>query len=420
MLLGQEIKLIITNINSKAEGIASYKNINIYVAKTVVGDEVIAKIYDKREGYAKAKLLEITKASPMRINPPCLYYDKCGGCNMQHFNHNSYLDFKQNIADEIAVDLTKGSLKSGRIFETGYNERRKLNLKINFDSDLKIGFYTELSHKVVDVKKCLIATDRINKLMPKLRVLLNSIKIKRILKEIIIYDLGHSFDIMLSCLEYLTKHDKENIRNFCEDNNVARFAQFINHEEIIFDNHAAFIEFANLKIYPPVNYFIQASRKIEEKIIEVIANNINHGDNVLELFAGVGTYSFSIYDKVTNITAYEGIKNMVMAAKEVISENQLKNVEYFYRDLFKKPLQSKEVAKYDVAIINPPRDGAKNQIIQISKSRIHKVIMVSCNPITFKRDSKIMLQNGFKISTLLPLDQFYANIHLEMVAVFEN
>ncbi len=169
-----------------------------------------------------------------------------------------------------------------------------------------------------------------------------------------------------------------------------------------------------------MNYFIQASRKIEEKIIEVIANNINHGDNVLELFAGVGTYSFSIYDKVTNITAYEGIKNMVMAAKEVISENQLKNVEYFYRDLFKKPLQSKEVAKYDVAIINPPRDGAKNQIIQISKSRIHKVIMVSCNPITFKRDSKIMLQNGFKISTLLPLDQFYANIHLEMVAVFEN
>ena len=178
-MLGQEVKLIINKLNNNAVGIASYDGMNIYVAKTLVGDEVIAKIYEKREGYAKAKLLEIIQPSSTRIKPPCRYYDKCGGCNMQHFTKTAYLGFKENIADEMIADLTKGSLKKAKIFETGFNDRRKLNLKISFETELKIGFFQEMSHQVVDIDECLIANDRINNLISHIRSLLSEMKIKK-------------------------------------------------------------------------------------------------------------------------------------------------------------------------------------------------------------------------------------------------
>ena len=419
-MLGQEVKLIINKLNPKADGIASYDDMNIYVAKTLVGDEVIAKIYEKRDGYAKAELLEIVKASPMRIKPPCRYYGKCGGCNMQHFNQTSYLDFKQKISDDIATDLTKGSVKAASIFETGYNDRRKLNLKISSESELKIGFFKELSHQVVDITECLIANNRINKLIPHIRVLLNEIKIKRILKEITIYDLGHSFDIILNTSEYLTKADKESIKEFCSQNNIARFAQSIDQEHIIFDNMNAYLELKDMQILPPINYFMQASYKVENRIVGAIKEHIDKNDNVLDLFAGLGTYSISIYGLVKNITAYEGSKNMVNVTKRMIAENQLDRLNVFYRDLFRRPVSAKDLSKFDKVIINPPRDGAKNQIIQISKSKIRKIIMVSCNPVTFKRDSKILIKEGFKMTYLQSLDQFYANTHLELIAIFEN
>jgi 23S rRNA (uracil1939-C5)-methyltransferase len=419
-LLGQEVKLIINKLNNNTDGIASYNGMNIYVGNTLVGDEVIAKIYEKREGYAKAKLLEIVKPSSMRITPPCRYYDKCGGCNMQHFNKATYLGFKEKIADEIVSDLTNGSLKTARIFETGFNDRRKLNLKISFETELKIGFFKEMSHQVVDIAECLVADDRINNLIPHIRALLSKMKIKRILKEITIYDLGHSFDIMLNSSEYLTKFDKVIITEFCLQNNIARFSQNIDQENIIFDNKNAYFELKDIKIFPPINYFIQASAKVENRIVDVIKEHVSQDDNVLDLFAGLGTYSFSIYGLVKNITAYEGSKNMVNVTKKMIAENQLESVNVFYRDLFKRPIAVKDLSKFDKVIINPPRDGAKNQIIQISKSKIRKIIMVSCNPVTFKRDSKILIKAGFKMTYLQALDQFYANTHLELIAIFEN
>ena len=177
---------------------------------------------------------------------------------------------------------------------------------------------------------------------------------------------------MLNSSEYLTKSDKAVITEFCLQNNIARFSQNIDQENIIFDNKNAYFKLKNIQIFPPTNYFIQASAKVENRIVDVIKEHVSQDDNVLDLFAGLGTYSFSIYGLVKNITAYEGSKNMVNVTKRMVVENQLESLSVFYRDLFKRPISVKDLNKFDKVIINPPEMGLKTKSSRYQNQKSEK------------------------------------------------
>lgn len=164
---------------------------------------------------------------------------------------------------------------------------------------------------------------------------------------------------------------------------------------------------------------MQATSPSQDKLIEFVVENLKNSKKVADLYAGCGTFSFPLVKTAKYIGAYEGSEAMVSAIYSASTKNGLDNkINATERDLFKKPLSEKELNNFDAVVINPPRNGALPQIKNISKSNINKVVMVSCNPETFKRDSKNLLQNSFKISSLQPVDQFLYSQHMEIAACF--
>jgi 23S rRNA (uracil1939-C5)-methyltransferase len=120
------------------------------------------------------------------------------------------------------------------------------------------------------------------------------------------------------------------------------------------------------------------------------------------------------------ISAFEGEEKMIALINKNAAANNLAKIKSSTRDLFLDPIRASELKKFELAIINPPRNGAAPQISEISKSSLKNVIYVSCNPESFKRDAEILIDSGFKITNLTALDQFYSTKHLELVAIMQK
>jgi 23S rRNA (uracil1939-C5)-methyltransferase len=148
---------------------------------------------------------------------------------------------------------------------------------------------------------------------------------------------------------------------------------------------------------------------------------LKQGEIVADIYAGFGAYSFAIQDLVKSISAFEGDEKMVNLISKNVAANNLGNkIKPETRDLFLNPLTKKELNKFNLAIINPPRNGAAPQVSEISKSALKNLIYVSCNPESFARDATILINSGFKIVSLTALDQFHSTKHLEVVGVFQK
>jgi 23S rRNA (uracil1939-C5)-methyltransferase len=165
---------------------------------------------------------------------------------------------------------------------------------------------------------------------------------------------------------------------------------------------------------------LQATQVGQAAITDFILQNLR-GKNVVDLYSGCGTYSFPIAQTGANVRAFEGSYEMVLAFNNAIRQNGLDDkMSAQTRDLFKNPVRADELKNFDTIIINPPRNGALPQTQQIAKAGVANVIMVSCNPATFERDAKCLLQAGYIIDKIVPIDQFLWSNHLELVASFKK
>ena len=142
---------------------------------------------------------------------------------------------------------------------------------------------------------------------------------------------------------------------------------------------------------------------------------------VADIYAGFGAYSFAVSHLVKKITAFEGDEKMVDLINKNAAANNLANkISAECHDLFLNPIRAKELKNFDLVIINPPRNGAAPQVLEISKSVVKNLIYVSCNPQSFAHDAKILIDAGFQIKNLTALDQFYSTKHLELIAIFQK
>jgi|SaaInlStandDraft_6_1057023.scaffolds.fasta_scaffold21533_1 23S rRNA (uracil1939-C5)-methyltransferase len=419
MKLGRKITLPITDINKAGIGIGKYEERNIYIPSSMIGDEVVARIRDVSKEYVKADLVEVIKPSSNRAIAACLYYPKCGGCSLQHMNETSYLDFKTQIARNILSELNIESEILTELVQTGFAARRRVSLKVAVDPEIQIGFFAEGTNDIVTISKCLVASDEINGLIEPLRVFIADLQLPHIVSGISLTMLDNAIDLVAHTREYFTKSDKVKIKDFCLKNNIARFTQDSDKPIVIFENEFAIITFAGSAVNYPANSFLQATKHAEEQINKIIAGHLIQDTSVADLFCGLGPYSFNCLKIVDQVAAYEGSQEMVTSAQNAALESGLSDkIRFFCRDLFKRPVLAKDLNKFDIVILNPPRDGAKNQVIELAKSRVSKIIMVSCNPDSFKRDTKLLLKADYKLTSLTPIDQFYFTKHLELIGVF--
>lgn len=355
--------------------------------------------------------------SSSRNQTQCEFFTNCGGCDFLNLDEQDYQNLKQKFLAEI---FTKHQINLSCNIDYhwfGANHRRKITLQVTNQN--KVGFFAKKSHIITEINHCLVAQNNVSQLIVILQNLMQSLE-QNIVKQIIVTAFDSGIDVIFDCKKALNFSFEKKVINFAQDNKINASYRFQNNLTPLFLAHKNQIFYPNFKINLDSDVFIQATKIGLEKIIELIQPEVELNSLVADIYAGFGAYSFAIVNKA-KIVAFEGSEKMVNLIKNNVIANALNHkIQAFERDLFFSPLQFKELNKFDIVIINPPRNGATPQVVEIAKSKVNKIIYISCNPQSFAVDVKILLEAGFKIDKINALDQFYGSKHLELVVILKR
>jgi len=353
----------------------------------------------------------------------CKHFGSCGGCFYDKIGSTPYKELKKQL---VKKDLQ--SVFDSRIIDNvdfiwlDKYSRRKSTFHI--DCNNKLGFFASRSKKIIKIDECLICNKEILALKTKIEEFLKSLPAKLFTKAIIT-NFDNGLDLVFKITQELTFSQSQKLINFAKTQNINISYQINDGDFLpIILNRSNQINIANYQLDLASNIFIQATKEGLTEIDKIIKEQIfsvskSKNLKIADIYTGFGAYSFTASNLAQNITAFEGSLDMIKILKNNIAKHNLNHkIQAQNRDLFQSPITHKELNKFDLIIINPPRNGATPQIKETVKSNIKNIIYISCNPKTFAFDSKILLDSGFKIKKLTILDQFIGSKHLEIVGVF--
>jgi 23S rRNA (uracil1939-C5)-methyltransferase len=321
--------------------------------------------------------------------------------------------------------------------------------KVSFQIDMKnrLGFFAEKSHDLIEIDEDPLAEVVISDAIPTLKKFLKTQE-GNLYTKITVTSFDNGLDVIFNAKRKLNFTQEQNLIKFAKESGFNISLQVNRDFTPLYASRQNKISYPDFSINLSSNIFIQASREGLENIIRIIKENLVKSSSkkvvidrsgfegptqiiskkqslqppkIIDLYAGFGAYSFAIQGLAKSVLAVEGDEKMTNLITKNAKENLLLHrIKAETRDLYGDPVTARELNNFDIAIINPPRNGAETQIKAIAKSQLKKAIYVSCNPQSFLRDSQILIDCGFKVKNLCAIDQFYGTKHLELVATFEK
>jgi len=180
------------------------------------------------------------------------------------------------------------------------------------------------------------------------------------------------------------------------------------------------VMFDGIAVTPPPGAFLQATAEGEAALRASVTEALGDAATIADLFAGCGTFALSLA-RGAQVHAVEGEASLVAALDAGWRQAQgLKTVSTEVRDLFRRPLLTGDLARFDGVVIDPPRAGAEAQMRELANSDVQRIASVSCNPVTFARDTAILIEGGFRLNWIDVVDQFRWSPHVELVASLER
>lgn len=399
----------ITNINTQGDGVGFFNGKKVFIQKTYVGDVVDFDILKESKDFIIGKLNKIITPSKDRIKSPCPYFEKCGGCNFMCLSDQAYYNYKQNIVEKLGF-------KVNDFVKIGFNSRRRVFFKVKNN---KLGFFEKDTNNLVEIDNCILLNNQINSIIPDLKQIIKKININ----EISVANYENGLDILFNLKKDLTLQESQFLTDFAKNHkNIICISYQIDKKEpfLLLKKEFPTLTFDNgIKIELESNIFLQATLEGQKAITKIVVETLKNCKNVLDLYCGIGTYTFplSTYAKIQSV---EGSQKMIDILNKNIKHNHLSNkIAAKCKDLVNSPLLINELKDFDGVVINPPRNGAKAQCEILAKSNIQKIVMVSCNPTAFKTDANILL-SGYKLEKVVCIDQFFKTPHLEVVGVFSK
>lgn len=418
----QNISLNISSIGNSGDGVSEYNGKKVYVPFSYTGEIIEAQVEEELSSHINARISKINTPSSHRSPPPCEYFTKCGGCKLQHLNEDAYSKFKSEILSDLIKSLKVEYVDIEPLFVVPQHSRRRVEFKISVHKgNINIGFFAPRSHNVIDIQNCLVADNNINSVIPHLKEAIKKLKKPSVITSANITSLKDGLDVIINTRSKLSQDENNIFTELAKTTQIARLNILAENSEYqtLYDTEKLYVEFGSIKVLLPTGAFLQATNDSQNALIDFVENNLHGHNKIADLYSGCGTFSFPIAKNANFIGSYEGSDEMVSTIYNASLQNNLEQkINATKRNLFNKPLSPKELNNYDAVIVNPPRNGALPQIRNISKSQIKKLIMISCNPKTFKRDALNLLQNGFKIKSIRAIDQFLYSPHLEIAACF--
>lgn len=402
------MEIRIQRLSIQGDGIADGP---IYVPFALPNEVVEGEIKDNRIDDAK-----IVSPAPSRASPPCPHFRVCGGCAVQHASDEFVADWKadiirtalqaQGLDAEIRPTITSPTQSRRRATFTGRRTKKTII----------VGFHGRASNSVVAVPDCQLVLPEI---MANLSVMESLTKMGASRKgsiKIAITWSENGADIDISEAKEVDGAMLAELGRLAETHKLARLGW---NGETVVTRAPPYQFFGNTRVTPPPNAFLQATSAGQNSLVELVLEAVGPAKTVVDLFAGCGTFSLPL-SQIAQVLAVEGAAPLLNALDAGWRQaTGLKNVRTVKRDLFRNPLLAEEL-QFDAIVIDPPRAGAKTQCEAIAKSSVSRIAFVSCNPITFARDAKILTDAGYAIEWIRPVDQFRWSPHVELVALFKN
>ena len=359
--------------------------------------------------------VRIVSPSADRVSPPCRHYKSCGGCAMQHASDAFVAAWKastveralsaQGIEATIADTITS-PIKSRRRAKLAGRRTKKGTL---------VGFHARASDTLVEVPDCQLLAPELIATLPALNAL-TALAASRKAEVAMTVSLSvDGPDVHIQTEKELTTDLRVDLAQWANQYGIARLVWV---DEPVVTIHPPRQDFGGSLVVPPPGAFLQATKHGEKALQDAVNAIVGDADKVVDLFAGSGTFTLPLARKAS-VHAVEGVREMMDALdRGWRSTGGLHRVSVETRDLFRRPLLPDELNEFDAIVIDPPRAGADAQVAEIAESKVATVAMVSCNPVTFARDAKTLIDAGFTLGPVTVVDQFRWSHHTEVVAAF--
>ncbi len=420
----ENLTVTVDRLGARGDGLAEHAGKPVYVPMALPGETVKVQIVETRKNGLYAKLVEVANPSPQRAEPMCPHFGSCGGCQMQHLSDGLYRNWVQDRAGFALGQHGFSDVQIEAPFIASPQSRRRVALKaLNTASGVVFGFNAAGSHQIVDVQECPIMHPAIWQLLPELRQLLEEILQQRALAQVHLTLSETGIDLLVDVAHEVSLQEREACVEFANTSDVAAFhwrsEGFL---DPIVVRREPVMQFAGVSVPLSPGAFIQATKESESIMVERVLSACSSAGRVADLFSGLGTFALPLA-KVHQVLAVEGAQESVQALQNGFNAApskgiKLKQVVVKHRDLFRRPLSVKELVGFDAVVIDPPRAGAQMQVEQLAQSNVQTIASVSCNPNTFARDARILVDGGYQLQSVLPVDQFLWSTHLELIGIF--
>jgi 23S rRNA (uracil1939-C5)-methyltransferase len=407
-------RLAIDHVGHRGDGVARVDGESVYVPYTLPGETVEVEAVHGHPD--RRRLLTIESASPERTAPFCPHFAICGGCAIQHWQAEPYRAWKRNIVVETLAQAKLDCAVAPLIDAHGRGRRRMtMHARLGTHDVLKVGFAAAYSHDIVPVDRCPILDPHLS----------GALDAGWAIAEPLIR-LGKPLDIQITATDNGLDVDVRGsgplpaamIARLSEVAEQHRLARLTRHGELVLMRKPPAIRVGPAQLILPPGSFLQATVAGEEALAALVSEHCARAKHIADLFSGVGPFALRLAAKA-RISAFDNDAGAIEAlGKAATATPGLKPLKAEARDLFRRPLMPQELRDYDAVVFDPPRQGAKAQSLQLAASKVPMVVAVSCNAATFARDARILVDGGYRIETVTPVDQFRHTPHVELVARF--
>lgn len=350
-----------------------------------------------------------------RVKPPCRHFKSCGGCSMQHASDEYVLNWKKSVVER-ALSARGLPFPLRDVHTSPANSRRRAKLSgRRTKKGAMVGFHARGSDALVEVPDCMLLLPNLIAGFPALEALTVIAASRKSEVSLTVTDSLNGLDVLVETERALTEELRFELAGLAESSGFARLAW---NDETVVTRLPPAQTFGAATVTPPAGAFLQATREGEAALVSAVLEIAAGAKTVADLFCGSGTFSLPLAAKSV-VHAVEGDPEMIAALDKAWRHcTGLKTITTESRDLFRRPLEADELARFDCVVLDPPRPGAAAQIATLAEASVPKIAMVSCNPVTFARDAETLTSAGYVLDSVTIVDQFRWSHHVEMAGSF--
>jgi 23S rRNA (uracil1939-C5)-methyltransferase len=403
-----EVTLAITGIGRRGEGLARHAGVPVFVPGTLPGETVRASLDGARAG-----LVDVTTASPERMQPFCPHYYSCGGCQLQHWREPPYRSWKTALVETALRG--RGITANVRMLIDAHGAgRRRVSIHVRRNGGIvTAGFMVARSHRLLDLDHCPVLVPALSPAFDIAR----AIGARTGESDVALTATDAGIDASVKAGRRIIEQEMAKFAALAASLDLARLS--VNGSAIV-TARPPLVAMGKARIVLPPGAFLQATAEGEAVLARLVAEGLGKARNVADLFCGCGPFTFRLAE-TAKVSAFDNDRPAIAAVVAAARATPgLKPVTAAARDLFREPLVANELKAFDAVVFDPPRAGAEDQCKELARSGVKTIVAVSCNPVSLARDLAILTAAGYRIRLVTPIDQFFWSAHVEAVAVLEK